>query len=145
MSSMALFSPSSHLSTFSPSHHTTHFSFRPFSSLRTRNPSSSSSSLFTIRATADNGAGISGGSATVSVETPVEQKDPEPAKLAPEEQESLAGTNGSVAAAEEVVEVVSKFEDPKWVNGTWDLNQFQKNGSTDWDAVIDAGNLRYEK
>ncbi|KAL0550437.1 hypothetical protein IC582_014950 [Cucumis melo] len=135
MSSMALFSPSSHLSTLSPSsHHTTHFSFRPFSSLRTRNPSSSSSSssLFTIRATADNGAGISGGSATVAVETPVEQKDPEPAE------ESLAGTNGSVAAAEEVVEVVSKFEDPKWVNGTWDLNQFQKNGSTDWDAVIDA-------
>ncbi|XP_052210935.1 light-harvesting complex-like protein 3 isotype 1, chloroplastic [Diospyros lotus] len=30
------------------------------------------------------------------------------------------------------------FEDPKWVAGTWDLNQFQINGNTDWDAVIDA-------
>lgn len=58
-----------------------------------------------------------------------------------EKQESVAETNGSVAAVEEVV-VVSKFEDPKWVNGTWDLNQFRKDGSTDWDAVIDAGNLR---
>lgn len=136
MSSMALFSPSSHLSTLSPSsHHTNHFSFRPFSSLRTRHPSSSS--FFTIRATADNGAEISGASAAVAVETPVEQKDPEPAKAVLEEQDSLAGTNGSVTATEEV-EVVSKFEDPKWVSGTWDLNQFQKNGSTDWDAVIDA-------
>lgn len=141
-SSMALFSPPSHLSTLSPSsHHRNSFSFKPFSSLRPRNPSSSSS-VFSIRAVADNGAGISGGSAAVVVEeTPVEQKDPEPAKATAEEQESLAGTNGSVAAAEEV-EVVTKFEDPKWVNGTWDLNQFRKDGSTtDWDAVIDAGNF----
>lgn len=70
---MALFSPSSHLSTLSPSsHHTNHFSFRPFSSLRTRHPSSSS--FFTIRATADNGAEISGASAAVAVETPSNRK-----------------------------------------------------------------------
>ena len=52
------------------------------------------------------------------------------------------GTNGSVggAVAEEVT-VVSGFVDPRWVGGTWDLKQFQKNGKTDWDAVIDAGNL----
>ncbi|TKY70768.1 hypothetical protein E2542_SST07061 [Spatholobus suberectus] len=30
------------------------------------------------------------------------------------------------------------FEDPRWLGGTWDLKQFQKNGNTDWDAVIDA-------
>lgn len=126
-SSMALFSPPSHFSTLSPSStHRTHFSFTAFPSLRTRNPT-----FTTIRAAADNGAGIS---AAVAVETAVQPKDPEP-----EEQESLAaGANGSVAAAEEV-EVVSKFEDPKWVNGTWDLTQFRKDGSTDWDAVIDAG------
>ncbi|XP_022155552.1 light-harvesting complex-like protein 3 isotype 1, chloroplastic [Momordica charantia] len=125
-SSMALFSPPSHFSTLSPSStHRTHFSFTAFPSLRTRNPT-----FTTIRAAADNGAGIS---AAVAVETAVQPKDPEP-----EEQESLAaGANGSVAAAEEV-EVVSKFEDPKWVNGTWDLTQFRKDGSTDWDAVIDA-------
>ncbi|KAG1359224.1 hypothetical protein COCNU_08G006700 [Cocos nucifera] len=33
----------------------------------------------------------------------------------------------------------SKFKDPRWVGGTWDLKQFEKNGKTDWDAVIDAG------
>ncbi|XP_022923520.1 light-harvesting complex-like protein 3 isotype 1, chloroplastic [Cucurbita moschata] len=125
MSSMALFSPPSRLSSLSPSsHHRTHFPSRPFSSLRSRNPSS--------WVAADNGAGISGGS--VAVESAVVQKDPEPVV---EKQEILAETNGSVAAVEEVV-VVSKFEDPKWVNGTWDLNQFRKDGSTDWDAVIDA-------
>ncbi|PWA72735.1 Chlorophyll A-B binding protein [Artemisia annua] len=36
------------------------------------------------------------------------------------------------------VEMEVKFEDAKWVSGTWDLNQFQNNGVTDWDAVIDA-------
>ncbi|XP_059277692.1 light-harvesting complex-like protein 3 isotype 2, chloroplastic [Lycium ferocissimum] len=25
-----------------------------------------------------------------------------------------------------------------WVGGTWDLNQFKKNGETNWDSVIDA-------
>lgn len=42
------------------------------------------------------------------------------------------------AAAEMVEEVGVKFEDVKWVNGTWDLKQFLKDGATDWDAVIDA-------
>eukprot|EP01018_Ginkgo_biloba_P019725 Gb_14224 [translate_table: standard] len=32
-----------------------------------------------------------------------------------------------------------KFEDPKWRNGTWDLQHFTKDGKVDWDAVIDAG------
>ena len=32
-----------------------------------------------------------------------------------------------------------KFADPRWVNGTCDLAQFNgANGETDWDAVIDA-------
>nr|GEY74043.1 light-harvesting complex-like protein 3 isotype 2, chloroplastic [Tanacetum cinerariifolium] len=43
-----------------------------------------------------------------------------------------------VVAAEMVEEVGVKFEDVKWVNGTWDLKQFLKDGATDWDAVIDA-------
>ncbi|CAH8318368.1 unnamed protein product [Eruca vesicaria subsp. sativa] len=29
-----------------------------------------------------------------------------------------------------------KFKDAKWVNGTWDLKQFEKEGKTDWDSVI---------
>ncbi|XP_023539962.1 light-harvesting complex-like protein 3 isotype 2, chloroplastic isoform X2 [Cucurbita pepo subsp. pepo] len=114
-SSMALSSPPSHLSTLSSSlRYRNSFSSIPFSSLRTRR-SPSSSSLFTIRAAAD----------------------PEPAKSVTEEQESLAGTNGAMATAEEV-EVVTKFEDAKWINGTWDLNQFRKHGSIDWDSVIDS-------
>jgi len=32
-----------------------------------------------------------------------------------------------------------KFQDGRWVNGTWDLVQFTKEGNVDWDAVIDAG------
>lgn len=49
-------------------------------------------------------------------------------------------TNGSpaVAAGAPVEVEVGKYENPKWVGGTWDLKQFQKDGTTDWDAVIDA-------
>lgn len=63
----------------------------------------------------------------------------------PPPEDISVGTNGSasaVAAAEEVKVVPpSGFVDPRWVGGTWDLMQFRKNGTTDWDAVIDAGNL----
>jgi len=31
-----------------------------------------------------------------------------------------------------------KFQNPKWKNGTWDVQQFSKNGRVDWDAVMDA-------
>ncbi|CAN7013363.1 unnamed protein product, partial [Brassica rapa subsp. trilocularis] len=33
----------------------------------------------------------------------------------------------------------TKFEDARWVNGTWDLKQFEKDGKTDWDDVIISG------
>lgn len=35
--------------------------------------------------------------------------------------------------------VMKKFQDPRWMNGTWDLKPFQKDGKTDWDA----GNYSY--
>uniref|UniRef100_A0A1J3DWX3 Lil3 protein n=1 Tax=Noccaea caerulescens TaxID=107243 RepID=A0A1J3DWX3_NOCCA len=35
-------------------------------------------------------------------------------------------------------ETLIKFEDARWVNGTWDLKQFEKDGKTDWDFVIVA-------
>lgn len=53
-----------------------------------------------------------------------------------------AGANGSLLPSEiEAVgaETAVRFENPKWVNGTWDLTQFQKDGKPDWDALIDAG------
>ncbi|WZZ75500.1 hypothetical protein YC2023_086870 [Brassica napus] len=37
-------------------------------------------------------------------------------------------------------EPFTKFEDARWVNGTWDLKQFEKDGKTDWDDVIVAEN-----
>jgi hypothetical protein len=46
---------------------------------------------------------------------------------------------GSSSPNEAKLEVPKRFNDPRWVNGTWDLDQFIKNGRTDWDAVIDAG------
>jgi len=78
-------------------------------------------SLFLSRsaAAADNGAGV----------TVVEEEKKE------ESQVLNLGANGVVA-----VEAAPPpaFKDPRWVKGTWDLKQFDKNGSTDWDAVIDA-------
>lgn len=59
-----------------------------------------------------------------------------------EKDESSAGTNGFSGAAEAgEVAVVSKYGDTRWIGGTWDLKQFEKDGKTDWDAVIDAGEV----
>jgi hypothetical protein len=58
---------------------------------------------------------------------------------------SLAASNGSAARAEaparavEAAAPLPRFRDARWVNGTWDLSQFEKAGVVDWDAVIDAG------
>lgn len=65
------------------------------------------------------------------------------------EKVSSLGSNGVAAAVPknkekemEVVEEFPKFGDSRWVNGTWDLHQFKKDGGfTDWDSVIDAGEL----
>lgn len=76
------------------------------------------------------------------MEPPPEQAVPVPEPSLPPVDNSSVGTNGSAVAVEsEVVKVQSSFVDPRWVAGTWDLKQFQKNGTTDWDAVIDAGNV----
>lgn len=67
-----------------------------------------------------------------------EPKVPEPAEPVAVKSGSSGEANGAAGPAAEV-EVVSLFEDARWVNGTWDLKQFEKSGKTDWDAVIDAG------
>lgn len=119
-SSMALFSstPTTHLpssSSFSSSSKT-HFPISPFLSLKPQRHL-----LFGPVRASESGSG------TVLVE----EKKKSEAKVSEE------SSNGApVAAAAE--EVVVKFEDPKWVSGTWDLKQFQKGGATDWDGVIDA-------
>ncbi|KAM0822020.1 hypothetical protein ACQ4PT_071787 [Festuca glaucescens] len=81
--------------------------------------------------------------AAAAGEAPVEAPpNPEAADPSP------AASNGSAApvAAKakvkvEAVEVVAspKFQDSRWVNGTWDLSRFgSTGGAVDWDAVIDA-------
>ncbi|XVF10925.1 hypothetical protein REPUB_Repub07fG0225300 [Reevesia pubescens] len=121
--SMALFSPPP--TSFSVRPHFTHKSTlflplkRPFLLLSTP------------KSLADNGAGVSASVAAV--------KDPKPKLKEPVPEEAVegsAGPNGASTSSE--VEVLSEFEDPRWIGGTWDLKQFQKYGSTDWDAVIDA-------
>ncbi|XVE57553.1 hypothetical protein DITRI_Ditri04bG0099600 [Diplodiscus trichospermus] len=89
-------------------------------------------SLSTPKSLPDNGTGVSASVAAVEDPKP-KQKDPALEKAV----EGSGGPNGAASSAE--VEVLSKFEDPRWVAGTWDLKQFQKQGSIDWDNVIDAG------
>ncbi|XWS62055.1 hypothetical protein CRYUN_Cryun07bG0178100 [Craigia yunnanensis] len=87
--------------------------------------------LSTPKSLPDNGAGVSVSVASV--------EDPKPKQKDPVLEKTVEGSAGpNVAATSAEVEVLSKFEDPRWIGGTWDLKQFQKHGSTDWDAVIDA-------
>lgn len=138
---MALFSSPTHLPALPPSssYSKTHFANKPLLLLRPKAPLLRR--LSTSNASADNGAGALGSAAT-TVEPKVDPKAPEPSQLPLEKVESSAGGNGSLPKAPEV-EVVTTFENPKWVNGTWDLTQFQKDGKTDWDAVIDAGQASF--
>lgn len=121
-SSMALFSSTTpHLPSLSSSFKT-HFPINPFLSLKPQRHL-----LFvSVRAT-ENGAG-----AVIAVE---EKKASEPKAS----EEATLGNGAPMAEQEE--EAMPKFEDPKWVSGTWDLKQFQKGGATDWDGVIDAGKI----
>ena len=120
-SSMAFFSSTTpHLSSFSSSSPKTNLPNTPFLTLRPQRHLLSVS----FKAT-ENGSGA----AAIVVE---EEKPAEP-------KEGSLGNGAPVA--DDVAESAVKFEDPKWVSGTWDLKQFQKDGTTDWDAVIDAGEI----
>ncbi|KAL8152190.1 hypothetical protein V2J09_009950 [Rumex salicifolius] len=81
-------------------------------------------SLFLSHSVSDNGAGV----ATSPPPPPPPAADtvtvPESAPPA----EDLGSFDSNV----------KRFDDSRWVNGTWDLKQFTKNGATDWDSVIDA-------
>ncbi|XP_008786198.2 light-harvesting complex-like protein 3 isotype 1, chloroplastic [Phoenix dactylifera] len=94
------------------------------------------SSLFLTRGTG-NGAGNVGSAA---VEEKLEEKKEGAIPLESEEkkvEEKLPpespDSNGAAVKA-----VVPTFNDRRWVGGTWDLKQFETDGKTDWDAVIDA-------
>ncbi|KAK7330828.1 hypothetical protein VNO77_25032 [Canavalia gladiata] len=131
---MASFFPPTHFSATPSSYSKPNLIHRNFFTLRPNNlPFLSFSPL---KATSENGVGNSA-SATTAVEPPPTQAVPDPSP--PSVENNSVGTNGSaVAVATEEVKVPSGFVNPKWIGGTWDLKQFQKNGSTDWNAVIDA-------
>ena len=107
------------------------------------NPRKTHLPVFPLRvSTSDNGAGIVASSTVTVVSeekvletSPSEEKVGENSSLKVDKNEVEEDVTPVKASSEEV----KKFQDPKWVNGTWDLKQFEKNGSTDWDAVIDAG------
>lgn len=47
------------------------------------------------------------------------------------------------ATKSKLLQITGDFKDERWVNGTWDFAQFAKeDGTTDWDAVIDAEVIR---
>uniref|UniRef100_A0A2P2K4G5 Uncharacterized protein n=2 Tax=Rhizophora mucronata TaxID=61149 RepID=A0A2P2K4G5_RHIMU len=118
---------------FSPSKltHLPHLTHKPIVSLRPTRPLPF---LCAPKASTDNGARVS--ATTVTVEEP-KLEEQKASGSAPVAEESSLGNNGAVME-EKDVKVESKFVDPKWTGGTWDLKQFQKDGKTDWDAVIDA-------
>lgn len=140
---MALFSPPVP-TTLSPLHVRLRLPLRPQSQLYALLSRRAAPSLLVVR-TADDGAATS-----VAVQDKeVEKVEAPPAAapagvVTPEEKQAAVSSNGSAASAaaaalaDAVVDEAPKFKDPRWVNGTWDLGQFQKNGSADWDAVIDA-------
>ncbi|CAA2974791.1 Hypothetical predicted protein [Olea europaea subsp. europaea] len=130
--SIATFSlaPSTHLPTHSPPK--TQLFYKPDFSLR---PSKKLQYLVPVFSSADEGSGVA---AAITVEDGIPSESPLSAG-------DNLGSNGSPPLAEapepakaEVVETENKFQDPRWVGGTWDLKQFAKDGKTDWDAVIDA-------
>ncbi|XP_020093281.1 light-harvesting complex-like protein 3 isotype 1, chloroplastic [Ananas comosus] len=97
------------------------------------------SSFAFLARSADNGAG--GVGSVVAVEERAETTKGEEAssldakakEKGAERKEEAPGSNGSAVKSQ-----VEAFTDPRWVGGTWDLKQFQKDGKTHWDSVIDA-------
>ncbi|XP_072969735.1 light-harvesting complex-like protein 3 isotype 1, chloroplastic [Typha angustifolia] len=81
-------------------------------------------------------AKCTGDGAGVVVSSTLEKKLDKKQEAGPDsekkEEPSLV-SSGAVAVVE-----MPKFKDPRWVKGTWDLKQFEKDGRADWDAVIDA-------
>ncbi|KAL5724056.1 hypothetical protein ACHQM5_007366 [Ranunculus cassubicifolius] len=130
---MALFSsplPSSHLSTLS-----TKFSSKThFSSQRPFLPLFSKKNLLSIKATVEGDVN----SAVVAIEEKVVEVASAVKEVIEEKAKPKIESNGVALAAAVKEEGVLKYENPKWVGGTWDLKQFNKDGKTDWDAVIDA-------
>ncbi|KAH0924140.1 hypothetical protein HID58_024158 [Brassica napus] len=89
------------------------------------------------RASSDNGT------STPASATTVEAPTPKPVSVEEVLAESPSASENGAVGGEEIDMTTTmmteiKFQDAKWVNGTWDLKQFEKEGKTDWDSVIVA-------
>ncbi|GAB4857683.1 hypothetical protein Ancab_015589 [Ancistrocladus abbreviatus] len=104
--------------------------------------------LFT-RVAADNEAGIVTSATAITEEKPLESHSTDSDPKLEDKNGQVVGTKGSpppapaAAMGAEVKQVVKKFQDPRWLNGTWDLKHFEKDGKTDWDTVIDAEGFHF--
>lgn len=146
--SLALFSspPSTQLPSLSSPHSVTKFqlSHKPFLSLSQKRQALLG--VFTCAAEEGSEAAAIAEEDKADVVSVAEVKVSEASEKKEEVKEESLGSNGSLKAATTgspaaEVETVSTFQDPRWVGGTWDLTQFQKDGKTFWDAVIDAGEV----
>ncbi|KAG7616372.1 unnamed protein product [Arabidopsis thaliana] len=131
---MALFSPPISSSSLQNPNFIPKFSFSLLSSNRF-------SLLSVTRASSDSGS--TSPTAAVSVEAPepveVIVKEPPQSTPAVKKEETATAKNVAVEGEEmKTTESVIKFQDARWINGTWDLKQFEKDGKTDWDSVIVA-------
>ncbi|CAN4127710.1 unnamed protein product [Withania somnifera] len=121
---MALFSaPQLHFPTLSSSKHRTTHKLYHFLSFK-----KSHLSFLVSPKAIDNGSGA----VTVEPENAVKVEESNEASL------SFYGSSPVESTGAPVPETVKMFQDPRWVGGTWDLKQFQKDGVTHWDSVIDA-------
>ncbi|VVB08225.1 unnamed protein product [Arabis nemorensis] len=92
------------------------------------------------RSSSDNGT-TSPVTASVSATTVEIPKPVEEVPVKSPAESSSASENGIVKGEKSdstTTATAIKFEDAKWVNGTWDLKKFEKDGKTDWDSVIVA-------
>ncbi|XP_006362479.1 uncharacterized protein [Solanum tuberosum] len=126
--SMALFSsPPLHFPSLSPPK--PHLTHKPFLPLPLKKP-------FLISPKSIDDASSSSSSSSSAAVTIEQEKDEGSNGV-------LLNPNGSspvVVAGAPLTETeeVRKFQDARWVGGTWDLKKFEKDGKVHWDSVIDA-------
>ncbi|EOA17263.1 hypothetical protein CARUB_v10005537mg [Capsella rubella] len=130
---MALFSPPISSSSLQNPNFIPKFSFSLLSTNRF--------SLLSVTRASSSDSGIT--SAAVEAPEPVKvivKEAPQSTPAVKKEETATATTKNGAVEGEEMktTESVIKFQDARWINGTWDLKQFEKNGKTDWDAVIVA-------
>ncbi|KAL1200619.1 Light-harvesting complex-like protein 3 isotype 1 [Cardamine amara subsp. amara] len=127
---MALFSPPISSSSLQNPNFIPKFSFSLISTNR-----------FSLLSVTRASSSSSDGGITTSVEAaapePVTVIVKEAPKSTPAIKKESTAENGAVGEMK-TTETVIKFQDARWINGTWDLKQFEKDGKTDWDSVIVA-------